>query len=490
MYLKLNNINVRINNKDYIIKAENNNGCLNIYTGVFLKIQTNVNTLNLSIINTSKNDITLNNLSFEAFTLNKKDYESVLQHYNSLEKSFEIHSIKNKIRGSYLFTAFSSSECANFLVGFLGSKTSYTLINFDYFKNNISINPSYNFVNHVLKSNEELILDPLYFSWDISYTNMISSYISKILELYKNEIPTKNIKFYEMQNRSLQSMFFTKKPQCFSLKVNGFYVKSKGNTPYAIDITSKDGQDYILLWINEHLKNDTLEVHGLMEYMELTFSKKAFNCFYEINKFLSIIKKVFPNIIMYVSDIPIGLCPGHNIAYKKIVHPYKTIFSRHSKYEFNHKFIINSIIYNLFYIHNEKHVIKDAEMKELLELFTNTNFKEYDSSNKYNDISLSLKETHKILPYLYKNNVLGFSLCTDTYIYIGVFNFSSRSSSFIWDFSCAIKDITLDDIVKNEFGDESFTISNNILSLKKVPSMKCMLFKKSINSSKYKDVIA
>lgn len=490
MYLKLNNINVRINNKNYIIKSQDNNSCLNIYNGVFLKMQIDVNTLNLSIINTSKNDIILNNLSFESFSLNKKDYDSILQYDNSLKKTVEIHPIKDKITSSYLFTAFSSSDCASFLLGFLGSKTSYTSINFDYSKNNISINPSYNFVNHILKSNEEIILDPLYFSWDISYTNMISSYVSKILDIYINEIPMKNMKFYEMQKRSLQSMFFTKKPQSFSLKVNGSYVKSKSSTPYAIDISSKDGQDYILLWINEHLKNDILEIHDLVEYLELTASKKAFNSFYEINNFLSIIKKVFPNITICVSDIPIGLCPGYNIAYKKIVHQSKTIFLNNSKYEFNHQFLINSILYNLFYIHNEKHVIKNAEMKELLELFINTNFKEYDSSSIYNDISLSLKKSHKILPYLYKNNVFGFLLYTDSDIYIGVFNFSSKASSFTWNFSYALKDITLDDIVKNEFSDENFMISDNILSLKKIPSMDCMLFKKSINKNKYKDVIA
>lgn len=490
MYLKLNNINVRINNKDYIIKSEDNNSCLNIYNGVFLKLQIDVNTLNLSIINTSKNDITLNNLSFEAFNLNKKDYESLLQYDNSLKKPIEIHPIKDKITSSYLFTAFSSSDCASFLVGFLGSKSSYTSINFDYLKNDILINPSYNFVNHILKSNEELILDSIYFSWDLSYTNMISSYISKILDIYKNEIPEKNMKFYEMQKRSLQSMFFTKKPQPFSLKANGSYVKSKSSTPYAIDISSKDGQDYILLWINEHLKSDILEVHGLVEYLELTASKKAFNSFYEMNNFLSIIKKVFPNIVICISDIPIGLCPGYNIAYKKIVHPSKTIFSRSSKYEFNHQFLINSILYNLFYIHNEKHVIKNAEMKELLELFINTNFKEYDSTSIYNDISLSLKKPHKTLPFLYKDNVFGFLLYADNDIYIGVFNFSSKASSFTWNFSYALKDITLDDIVKNEFDDENFMISDNILSLKKVPPMNCMLFKKSINNSKYKNVIA
>lgn len=490
MYLKLNNINVRINNKDYIIKSEDNNSCLNIYNGIFLKLQIDINKLNLSIINTSKNDVILNSLSFEAFTLNKKDYESVLQYDNSLEKPLEIHPIKDKILSSYLFTTFSSSDCASFLVGFLGSKTSYTSINFNYFKNDISINPTYNFINHVLKSDEELTLDSLYFSWDISYTNMICSYVSKILEVHKNEVPEKNMKFYEMPKRSLYSMFFTKKPQSFSLKVNGSYVKSKSTTPYAIDISSKDGQDYILLWINEHLKDDTLEVHDLMEYIEVTASKKAFNSFYEMDKFLSLIKKMFPHLAICVSDIPIGLCPGYNIAYKKIIHQSKTIFGCHSKYEFNHQFIINSMINNLFYIHNEKHVIKNSEMKEALGLFINTNFKEYETSSAYNSLSASLKRPHRILPYLYKNNVFGFLLCSDNDMYIGIFNFSSKASSFTWDFSYALKDINLDDVVKNEFSDENFVISNNILSLKKIPSMKCILLKKSIDDSKCKNVIA
>lgn len=490
MYLKLNNINVRINNKDYIIKSEDNNSCINIYNGVFLKLQIDVNKLNLSIINTSKNDVILNKLSFEAFTLNKKDYESVLQYDTSLEKPLVIHSIKDKILSSYLFTVFSNSDCASFLVGFLGSKTSYTSIDFDYFKNDISIKPTYNFINHVLKGDEELTLDTLYFSWDISYTNMICSYVSKILEVHKNETPEKDLKFYEMPKRSLCSMFFTKKPQTFSLKVKGSYVKRKGTYPYAIDISSKEGQDYILLWINEHLKDDTLEVYDLMEYLELTASKKAFNSFYEMDKFLSLIKKMFPHIAICVLDIPIGLCPGHNIAYKKIIHQSKTIFGGHSKYEFNYQFIINSIISNLFYIHTEKHVIKNSEMKELLELFINTSFKEYDASSVYSNLSISLKKPHKISPHLHKNNVFGFLLCSDSDIYIGIFNFSSKSSSFTWDFSYDLKDITLDDTLKNEFNDESFVISNNILSIKKIPSMKCILFKKSVDYSKVKDVIA
>jgi len=114
MYLNILNLNININNENYIVNMKANDTCINIYNGVFLKLHIEQNSLGLSLLNTSDESVTLKNLSFEAFRFVKEDFDYVLNYKDSLEDSIEILKISAKIPPSYMFTSLFSRDYANF----------------------------------------------------------------------------------------------------------------------------------------------------------------------------------------------------------------------------------------------------------------------------------------------------------------------------------------------------------------------------------------
>ncbi len=490
MYLNILNLNININNENYMVNMKANDTCINIYNGVFLKLHIEQNSLGLSLLNTSDESVTLKNLSFEAFRFVKEDFDYVLNYKDSLEDPIEILKISAKIPPSYMFTSLFSRDYANFLIGFLGTHHSFNSIIFSQDKNSLYVCPNYDFINYNLQSNEELFLDPIYFSLDINYFNMLSGYIDTILKIYNRPIGGEFIKIYNTEKRLQTSMLFTKDPENFSLKCDKKFLKERNLNLYPIDITCVEGKNQILLFIKENAKNNLISLNNLSEYIDIIKSKKLFNVYHEFNKLLSFIQSNYPSLVISTKGGPLGLLCGHKFAFNNTNCYVKKSFLNKYNYNFDYQYIINSLLYRLLYIHNDKYIIKNSKSKELLELFMNYNSRQYTTNSLYKEIASCIEKSNLVIPHLYKDNVFGFLVHDNMNYYMAIFNFSSKTSSFYWDFSNILKDVDFSGILEDTLSHQQLAVASNSLSIKRLPSMECMLFKKSFSSEECKNGIA
>lgn len=477
MYYNISNLTLTIDEETFELSIPSHVNTINIYEGLYLKINSTNNIINISLLNTGMSRININSLSLTTFVLDKDDYDWYLNFHEDISKDIEIHPVSNKNISSYLFSMLFSEDYLNLILGFLGSKSSFNHIDISSQKDSLIIRATYDFVNHTIYEGEEFILDPIFFSHDINYINLLTSYCSAI----KNtENPsTEKLEIYE--KRKEDNILFTNKLSSYILRNNFDPIKIKinGETLYPIDITSYMGRYHIINKIKERLLSSPyIELNNIMEYINVVRKYKNFNVYNSINSLSEDISKTFPHAVLVSKDIPLGLMLSHKFAYINRIKPYTSKLFSKPIYSFDMNFLIKTLLLSSIYVYDNKYSIKNSKVKELLEILTSSIKPEYISLEASLEFASSLNNCEKIIPYMYKENIFSFLVKDEKGYYIAVFNLSKRKTSFHWDLSENIKEY-LSGSLKEMFTGETFEIRDNKLKLKGLNSMDCYLLKLS-----------
>ncbi|MEW8956344.1 hypothetical protein [Clostridium sp.] len=477
MYYNISNLTLTINEEIFELSIPSHVNTINIYEGLYLKINSTNNIINISLLNTGTKKININNLSLTTFVLDKDDYDWYLNFHEDISKDIDIHPVSSRDSSSYMFSMLFSEDYLNLILGFLSSKSSYNHIDILSKKNSLIINATYDFINQAIHQGEEFTLDPLFFSHDINYINLITSYCAAI----KNTNTSSPEKLQVFERRKEENILFTNKLSSYILRNNfdPIKVKINGETLYPIDITSALGRHYIMDKVKRLLLSSSyIEINNVMEYINIVRKYKRFNVYNYIDFLTEDINKTFPNAILLSKDVPFGLMLSHNFAYINRIKPYTSkIFSK-PIYSFDMHFLIKTLLLNSIYIYDNKYSIKNSKVKELLEIITSSIKPEYISLEASLELASSLNNCEKIIPYIYKENIFSFLVKGESGYYIAVFNLSKRRTSFHWDLSQNLKEYISGNL-KELFTGETFEIRDNKLKLKNLNSMDCYLLKLS-----------
>lgn len=478
LYYNISNLVLTINNETFELPIPSHVNSVNIYEGLYLKITPENNIINLSIINTSNNPVILNNLYLNTFTVDKNDFDWHLVFDENLSNNISILPISNK-SSSYMFSMFFSEDYLNLLVGFLSTKKSYNYIDIASNKETLSVIACYDFIEEIINPNEEFVLDSMYFSSDVNYINLITSYCDT-LKKNNNLIENYDDKIYQISKRKTPQFLFTSTLNTYTLKkdYNPLSIKINGVTMYPIDLNSSVGKGHILIYINKQLENKNyIEINNIVDYIHLCRKSKSFNVYKALNLLFEEIKYKHPNTLLIINDCPLGLTFGNKVVYINTVKPQTSKIFNKLIYRFDMNFLIKSLLFNLIYIYENKYSIKNTKVKELLEILTNSLKPEYIFENPCKELASSLDKSDKIIPYIYKENIFSFLVKEETHYYIAIFNFSKKKASFYWDLSQNIKEYLTGSIMKDLFTGNTFQISNNTINLKSINSMDCCLLK-------------
>ena len=450
------------------------------------------NIIEISIKNNSAAAVALKNLRLELFSARYyKESFCVMNPQKSSEKITYLPMGKvneNEKVQSHLFEIFVEEEKnSSKIFGFLGCGVSRNFIENSVKNNELKITAVYNFINQVLKPEEELVLDSMYIREGQNTFSLFNSFLDKMLVGFR--IKEDYNKKIVLRKSNVYSILFTYKVNSGTLQINGkpAHIKVDGKKLYAADISKPEGRKKVFVNANAVLSRaNALNLNNVGEYMSLIQNNKLFNVNYELSKLLNSIKAEFQGIRFFSDDYPLGLISENIIVDNKefAFEDKKSLLSHLSKrkdsHHINYDFFIKLLMQRLLTYHNESFTINSKKIRELMSVVLGGLNINSLRSSELMEMMEDIDTGQGIIPFLEKKKAFALLITGRKYMYLAVFNVGSEAVKFYCDLSVYSGYRELDGVATEVYSNTNYLISDGKLYIRNLPSLDCCLFKKTI----------
>lgn len=404
----------------------------------------------------------------------------------------DINEISHESEISHFFTVLhGKDETEHILVGFLNSRSrNYIKIRKENGK--IYLCLVYDFINHVLDSNESLELDKACFIQKNKEYELYSEYIEKICSNNNVDLDENynKMKEYNISIDHMSDLFYKDNKSDFVLVNKSGYIKKKihNKKQYLIDITNEKGKEEVINKVSKALDGKScIYKISVRDYIEAVVESKNFNVYGAVDNIMKNILKEFNEIVIKGDDFPLGLALTNvkllekNISIEKNMgFMSKVLKKRNVKDEMNTELFYSMIIYTQLFNHSFNYEGKNQKIMDKLSFITK-DYKNRESSHSnyiWKDSQISFKD--KLGIYFKEEDVFSIWRYNDNKLYIGAFNLSKNRQKLYIDIeqhsSCTSTDGTCTSIFK----DQDQILIKNKLYLKKLKEKSSIIFEKAI----------
>lgn len=437
----------------------------------------------LKIKNNSDKDIVLKQACLKFMEITEDECRGILIVPELPEEMMKLRTLQNKTEKSYMFSLLlGAGDNESRLLGFLGSCKSQNYIRIDKSGSGFTVEAVYNLVHENIVPSEELQFDPIYFSQDMNYIELLNEYEEAVYDY----CPRYNVCGRNLPEESIDmDILFSKAPDDSTLSAGNKLcsIKLGGTRYYLKDIEKEHVKNKITEECTQKLntsdKPKQIRVKDMSLYINKIIELSAFNVYKELHDLFI----RFTEFYLEADSCPTAVAKGCGLLLKphrELADGKKNkiaiINNKNDKNDISNfiwDYAVGTVLERRFYINMVTYKCHNKKIEKMLAEVAN-------NINKQDKLINDIRDDLPVNFYIPGKGVLAVMRYGDNKIYIAVFNLSDNIIKFYRDLS-QFTDKNIDGTAKDILTGEEYLIVNKKIYINNIKPMDCLLISKALN---------
>jgi hypothetical protein len=223
-----------------------------------------------------------------------------------------------------------------------------------------------------------------------------------------------------------------------------------------------------------------------MPYLNETIRLRPFNPYFEISNLLNYIKANIEGVVLIFEDCPEGIALNtldilsKEINMKSRINLFSKLIAKQNSHVVDYNFVINTIIQRNLFTNSTHFNIDNEKIKHTMEVMS-LSMNLPTNNKQLNNIADDIDPHQQIMINLQNEGLFSILRFGANSLYIAVFNLSSSSKRFYWDFSSHTKQGISGGVATDIYTNSSYLISDGKIHIRKIPPWDCCLIVKPLN---------